>query len=340
MSTTPRGRRPIRRSSAVDDLWIVTSYFNPVGYRSRLRNYEVFAAHIDARHLRLLTIECVFGDAAFELPSSADVIQVRTRDVMWQKERLLNLAITRLPAGCTKVAWVDCDLLFENPDWAVDTSRLLDRHAIVQPFEVPTRLLQDGTKSSMPPWTHSFAAAYARTRSASDADTCQVIHPGDQRHDDTGLAWAARRDVVSTHGIYDASIVGGADHLIAHAICNDWASPCIDRMLGIDTPHRRHVQHWGARFYARVRGDISYVEGGVRHLWHGDYLKRDYTERHRALQGFGFDPRIDIRIGADGCWEWATPKDDLHRWVADYFVRRNEDGDCATASGLPGAARP
>jgi hypothetical protein len=330
-----------RRSSALDDFWIVTAYFNPVGYRSRLRNYEVFHEHIRASGLRLITIECVFGDASFELPTSPDIMQVRTRDVMWQKERLLNLAIARLPAACTKVAWVDCDLLFENPGWAAATSRLLDQHAMVQPFEVPIRLLQDGTKSSMPPWTHSFAAVYARNRSAGDSGNRRMIHPGNQgRHDDTGLAWAARRDVLATHGIYDASIAGGADHLIAHAICNDWASPCIDRMLGMNTPHRRHAQRWGERFYAGVRGDISYVEGGVWHLWHGDYSKRDYTERHRALQAWGFDPHADIRIGADGCWEWATPKHDLHRWVAEYFERRDEDGDrTMIATELPRVAR-
>lgn len=327
---------PRRHAYAVDDLWIVTSYFNPVGYRSRLRNYDVFTEHIRASGLRLLTIECAFGEAAFELPPSPDVMQVRTRDVMWQKERLLNLGIGRLPPECRKVAWVDCDLVFENPDWAVATSRLLDQHPMVQPFEVPTRLLQDGTNSPMPPWTHSFAAVYARTRSTADSGNRCVLHAGSQRHDDTGLAWAARRDIVATHGIYDASIAGGADHLMAHALCNDWASPCIDRMLGIDTPHRRHAQQWGARFSASVRGDISYVEGGVRHLWHGDYLNRDYTERHRALQAFGFDPQTDIRIGAHGCWEWATPKHDLHRWVVEYFVRRDEDGDRATiASGRP-----
>jgi len=40
--------------------------------------------------------ECAFGDRAFELTPSSSVFQFRCRDVMWQKERLLNLAIERM----------------------------------------------------------------------------------------------------------------------------------------------------------------------------------------------------------------------------------------------------
>ena len=49
-------------------------------------------------------------------------------------------------------------------------------------------------------------------------------------------------------------------------------------------------------------------------------------DRNRELAGFGFDPAADVRIGGDGCWEWASRKPKLHRWAADYFGRRREDG--------------
>ncbi|MEO8604576.1 MAG: hypothetical protein ABI629_18540, partial [bacterium] len=64
----------------------------------------------------------------------------------------------------------------------------------------------------------------------------------------------------------------------------------------------------------------------------GDYAKRDYTARHKALQSFAFDPSADLRADGDGCWEWASPKASLHEWVADYFVRRQEDGDAVAVS--------
>ena len=59
--------------------------------------------------INLITVECAFGAEPFELGPSPSVIQVRGRDVMGMKERLLNLAIERLPPHVTKVAWVDAD---------------------------------------------------------------------------------------------------------------------------------------------------------------------------------------------------------------------------------------
>src|SRR5437867_4278139 len=55
-------------------------------------------------------------------------------DILWQKERLLNLALRTLPPSCKKVAWIDCDVVFQADDWAERTSRLLDRFMLVQPF--------------------------------------------------------------------------------------------------------------------------------------------------------------------------------------------------------------
>src|SRR4051794_18027562 len=98
-----------------DDLWLLTSYFNASGYRTRRQNYDRFRQRIAG--LRLLTVECAFGPEPFALEPSAEVLQVRARDVLWQKERLLNVALAALPADCHKVAWLDGDLLFERPDW-------------------------------------------------------------------------------------------------------------------------------------------------------------------------------------------------------------------------------
>ena len=129
-------------------------------------------------------------------------MRVRGRDVMWQKERLLNVAIENVPLEFTKIAWLDCDLLFANENWAGETSRLLDRYPVVQPFETVVRLPRgviriqaDGER-----WT-SFAAAYAKHPHA--------LLTGDfVEHGHTGFAWAARREILASHGLYDGCVAG------------------------------------------------------------------------------------------------------------------------------------
>jgi hypothetical protein len=72
----------------------------------------------------------------FELTKSdADIlIQLRGGDILWQKERLLNIALQHLPNTCRKLALVDCDVIFELDDFCERVSGLLDRFKLVQMF--------------------------------------------------------------------------------------------------------------------------------------------------------------------------------------------------------------
>jgi hypothetical protein len=313
--------RPADRYAVTADLCVVTAYFNPAGFHSRRQNYELFRERIQAAGLALVTVECALGDRPFELPPGPGVRRVQGSDVMWQKERLLNVALADLPDSYRKVAWLDADVLFENPDWATATATRLDEFPVVQPFDRAIRLARgatedDGRGDSYP----GFAAVYARQP--------QRLLAGDfTAHGHTGFAWAARREVLAGRWLYDACIAGSGDHMMAHAFCGDWTSVCVDRIIGRANRHRDYFIDWCRALYPRVRARVGYVPGAVLHLWHGEVGDRRYVDRNRELAAFGFDPAADIRGGADGCWEWASRKPGLHRWAADYFGRRREDGE-------------
>ena len=108
------------------DFWAITSYFNPAGYGSRRANYRHFRKHLG---VPLVAVELSF-DGNFELTEGdAEIlIQLTGGDVMWQKERLLNLALEALPPECDKVMSIDCDVIFTDPDWC-EPSPLLARLA-------------------------------------------------------------------------------------------------------------------------------------------------------------------------------------------------------------------
>jgi len=307
--------------SSTDDLWIVTAYFNANGYRTKRQNYECFRERIHRSGLNLRTVECAFGDRPFELEPSPHVLQIRGRDVMWQKERLLNAAIAGLPDQCRKVAWLDGDILFERDDWAVDAARLLDAYPDVQLFERAIRLPRQRTwyDGAGDVWD-GFAAVYRRRP--------QLLLSGDfSAHGHTGFAWAARRDWLTRYGLYDACIAGSGDHMMAHAFCGDWTSRCIRRIIGANNRHRDYFAAWCQRMYRAVRARVGCVPGTLLHLWHGDIGHRRYVRRNQELARFGFDPAVDLRLGANGCWEWTNNKPALKRWSCDYFGQRLEDGE-------------
>ena len=57
-------------------------------------------------------------DGRFELTDQdADIlIQLRGGALLWQKERLLNLALKAVPSNATKIAWFDCDVILKRSD--------------------------------------------------------------------------------------------------------------------------------------------------------------------------------------------------------------------------------
>lgn len=290
------------------DLVCVTSYFNPARVERRRENYEVFRR---AMCLPLVTIECAFGDASFELPDAATTLRVRASDIMWQKERLLNIAVTRLPANFTKVAWVDADVVFDNPDWAWQASRLLDRCEVVQLFEHSVRLAPSRSAREV---SRGFAATCAEEPPPLNPAFCSHGHPG--------LAWAAQRELLEQYKLYDACIAGGGDDMIAHALYG-WHELCIPRY--IRGSHFDHYKRWATAVHARICGHVGFIPGTIYDHWHGSPENRLYFRRHQVLANFGFDPSRHLATNSDGCWKWTNAPQELRDWVVKYFANRRED---------------
>src|SRR3984957_16077118 len=49
------------RYTYVDDLWILSSYYNPEKYKTKRYNYETFIERIQKSNLNYLIVECAFG---------------------------------------------------------------------------------------------------------------------------------------------------------------------------------------------------------------------------------------------------------------------------------------
>ena len=307
-------------------LWAVTSYFNPAGYRRRLQNYRTFRKRLS---VPLVAVELAYGPT-FELTKDdADVlIQLRGRDVLWQKERLLNVALQSVPADCDRIAWLDCDIVFDNPNWAQSTQRLLDEFPLVQLFSNRINVDRDANHEALDAAPVLFAAealAYKVARGAAEADDFRVVGAMVSRRTSTGLGWAARRDVLGAGGLYDACIVGNGDRVMACAAYGRFADGIAAAQM--DDRRAAHYLAWAEPHFARVRGRVGCLEGRMFHLWHGSYAERFTALRHQRTKEFGFDPFTDIAPDANGCWRWNSDKPVMHEWVRQYFESRNEDGD-------------
>jgi hypothetical protein len=306
------------------DLWAIAAYFNPAGYERRLANYRVFRRRLA---VPLVTVELSF-DGDFQLgEGDADIlIQLRGADMMWQKERLLNIGLGALPASCGSVAWLDCDVVFAADDWAARAQRMLEDVPLLQPFRVAYYLPPAIEGSDFGPDDAQAARLSLACLAASGVSpsvwTAFRFKPDELPA--VGLAWVARREVLDRHGFYDACIVGGGDRAIIAAA--DGTAEVFTEDRDMQGRFREHYLAWAEAFHESVPGVGNFIDGEVFHLWHGERKDRGYTSRHRDLSRFDFDPARDIARGSGETWRWSSNKPEMHAFVRDYLLSRKEDG--------------
>ena len=309
--------------------WGITNFFNPTRYGNKYENYRIFRDNSKRQGLNLITVELVFDDAPFILKKDIDaeiLIQIRgakEKNLMWQGERLFNVGLEHLPDDCDKVGWIDCDIVFKNDFWIKETSALLEKYVVVQPFEYAARLpkglcdLSEGKFEQFDIGNEEnqkcYSYVYKTVNSLKGPDA-------------TGFVWAARKVAIRQHFLYEHMLFGGGDSIMARSFMSNKIPEMPIRLFSTDAM-RADQDIYASRIYKETQGSVYYAKGVVFHLWHGDEAGKLKFFRHKILQFFNFSPTGDIRIGPSGLLEWSSDKPEFHQAVGEYYRIRNEDGN-------------
>lgn len=312
----------------MDDVWGITTFFNPVGYRSKKRNYNFFRKKSKKQGLKLVTVELAFDNAKFELKErDADILlQLRTdsKNIMWQKERLMNIAFKKIPESCNKIVWIDCDVFFENDDWVEKVSASLDKYIMVQPFSKFIRLgkgVKNPSKNNTV-FDNKKDDVFGQVYSLYNNLPNNFI---------SGLVWAFRREVFEKNLFYDEAILGSGDRLMSYAFYNKDFIKELDKTdknfinMCLSVKMRQHYQIWLENVSNIVKGNTFYIDQNLYHLWHGDVKDRKYYLRNEIIKKGNFDPNNDIAKDKNGVWKWNSEKIEMQNEVREYFWSRKED---------------
>ena len=249
--------------------------------------------------------------------------------MLWQKERLLNLAVKAVPPDVRNIAWLDCDVIFERSDWADAADKQLENGGVVQLFSDILDLSADEEGATAdhrrsPPSGHA-AVGLIQDGKLTRAEVARLIEGVAQaRSRCVGIAMAAPREILEDHGLYDAMVIGGGVRALLAALYGQFDT--LSNTYNLNAARREHYLNW-ARPFCRAVGDrVGYLEGRLYHLWHGDAGNRKYSDRHQKFSKLDFDPQADLVVGANGAWHWARSRPDLEEFFVNYFNSRAEDG--------------
>lgn len=303
----------------------LTTYYNPLRYERRRVNYQQFWRSLN---VPLITVELVYDNRPELRKEDADLlIQIHGGSIMWQKERLLNIGFSHVPTHVPFVAWLDCDVIFSQTNWSQIACNNLEQMPLTQLFSQvydlpPSAEPLERALSEMAPSGSSIAHLVAKD-GCSDEDF-RPRSGKSVRRAAFGLAWAARRELISQHGFYDAMVLGSGDRALACAAIGRFEDAIA--MAQMSSIRANHYLKWALPFNRDVGGLVGCVDGALFHLWHGDLENRRYVERHIDFANFDFDPDSDLVLSNEGCWTWGNGPSALSKFVENYFAHRNEDG--------------
>ena len=241
-------------------------------------------------------------------------LQLRTNTPpLWHKENMLNIGINKLfPKNWKAVCWCDADIIFDDPNWAINTLKILNgTRDIVQNFHLCVDMDADESVMSI---FSGFGYQFTNKRPYQKGG-----NPNNQYH--PGYCWSmTRKAYEQMGGLFEYGICGAGDNHMSLSWINN----------GIKSVHENvslEYKQSVLEYQKRCQGlTIGYVVGVIKHEFHGKKSDRKYNERWLILVKNKYNPYQHITYNKDGL---LIPTKDCPQKLLDeiyeYFTGRNED---------------
>lgn len=319
---------------------VITPIVNTPRYATRVANYRKFAAVMAESGVRLITVECAFGDREFEVTErdNPDHVQVRSIDEFWAKENMINIAmryVMQMWPDTREIGWFDSDqwpISITPRAWLEEIWHRLQHYEFVQCWDYLINFGPDGQPISAPQMSFmkTYAAAGFQIPKTKTVKHTLAGHSGEVSLGRPGLAWAANvKALNAVGGLMDFCILGSGDWHMAHALVGgiseaggySWEASKL-------TAYMQRMLHWQERAERWIKRDVGFVPVTVGHWYHGDKVDRKYGDRGKILVDNLYNPNTDIKYDVQGLIQletWEPRQIRLRDQIRNYFETRNED---------------
>ena len=308
-------KQAILNNDPIDDvLHVVAVISNPALFATRYILAKQFLHRMyQDLHVVVYVVELAYGQQPFYItdPKNPRHLQLRTELPLWHKENMVNVGIRRLlPDNWKAAAWIDMDVEFENPTWALDTLKILNGYKdLVQVFSHCVDMDKDQSVMQI---FNGFGYQYDKKQPYSK-NSVNFWHPG--------YGWAITRKAYERiGGLYEYAILGAGDNIMSLASLKRGQN-------GINSEstdgYKKSVFYYESKI-KMLR--IGYIPGIIRHHYHGKKKDRKYGERWRILVDHLYDPLAHMTHDSNGSLiPTKSCPPEILRKIREYFYQRNED---------------
>lgn len=288
-------------------------------------NYRRCADSLRAQGIDLWTVEGLFP-GQYAHTSGDRGIPVDLQDLLWHKERLLQIGVEQLPDDVDAVLWLDADVMFELPNIRERIEQSLSDYVVCQPWSQSLYYDEAGRPingvfdvrqrggDQFSAWAIEVPLFLRRSMASMNLGKLPTTNPSKSH---PGLAWAARRELLADVGFYQCNMGGAGDVTMCEGFWGRREGLVREQYSGPQWPH---VVGYVTDCFAAVRGNVGCVEGTIRHLWHGSLRTRRYRERIAALIASEFDPGQHLVCEPGQALRWAADAPaELVSWMRRYL---------------------
>lgn len=299
-----------------ENLHVIGVISNPCNFKRRYQLARQFMEEMKfEKNVILYVVELCYDNQKFQVTDSDNPrhLQVRGDTPLWHKENMINMGVNHLlPNNYKAFAWIDMDISFESPSWALDTLKILNgSRDIVQLFS--HAIDEDHSGDTMSIFT-SFGHQYAHNKKYKNKyDVNNYFH--------SGFAYAmTKKAYLQINGLLEISILGSGDFNMAMS----WIGHGVKSINGnCSDNYKKSIKEFEDKSLG-VR--VSYIQGVIKHKFHGQKTKRFYNERWKILVDNKYDPYLHVEYRSDGL---LVPTKECPQKLLDdinnYFKSRDED---------------
>ena len=286
-----------------EKLNVIVVVSNPCLYLKRYILLKEFIKRIEEQETndKLFIVELAYGDQEYVVTdkNNKNHLQLKTQVPLWHKENMINLGVKYLlPSDYKAFAWIDGDVEFESPTWALDTLKILNGSKdIVQLFSHAVDM--DNNEKAMSIFS-GFGYNYCKELEYNSNRGINYWHPG--------YAWAITRKAYERiGGLYENEILGSGDYFTAMSIIKEMTN-------------RREL-------YIKMKSlRLGYVPGVIRHYFHGSKINRKYSERWKILEKHIYNFNKHITKDEIGVLIPTSEfTEEFKNDIFQYFLERKED---------------
>lgn len=304
-------------------LHVVTAVANPIRWESRLRLARDAISEWLEDGVNVTVVECAYGSRPWELNDIPGInhIPVRARTLVWSKECLINIGISRLPPSAHYIGTFDADIHFRKHGWAAETVHALQLYPVVQPWSDCYDL---GPHDEHMQTHRSFCRQYVRGQPVVPAGkNWWKFDDGPYDYPHSGYCWAWTRNALDeVGGLIEIGAMGSSDHHMALGLIGSIHTSVPG---GTNQNYINILNRWQNRALLHINRKIGYVPQTIEHSFHGSKQNRAYVSRWDMFVRHNFNPDTDLKRNSYGVLEFTGNKPELEREFEQYLRSREED---------------